>query len=229
MLEETSIKLAGDFSSPLAATMREAFDRAQALESKLPQWILDLHGMSGRNYRRFVNNLIEALDRPHYLEVGSWRGSTACAAMYGNSAAITCIDNWSEFSGPREAFVEHIQRATSAETRFALLDEDFRQTDFSAIEPADVYLFDGPHEKQDQIDGIVCAAPALASNYVQIVDDWNWARVREGTMEGIERSGGKLIASVEIQTTQNGEVPSTARCEESAWHNGCFMGVVERS
>jgi hypothetical protein len=44
----------------------------------------------------FYNNLLK-LNDARYLEIGTWKGSTVSAAMYGNKANIVCIDNWSEF------------------------------------------------------------------------------------------------------------------------------------
>ena len=100
--------------------------------------------MSGRLYRMFINNLIRQLQDPHYLEVGSWTGSTLCAAINGNSVHATAIDNWSEFGGPRDAFQANVMRFTAPEAFVRFVQADFRRVDFGRIEPCDVYLFDGP-------------------------------------------------------------------------------------
>ena len=72
-----------------------------------------MDGMTGKHYRGLINRLVSLLDAPNYLEIGSWKGSSACAAMHGNRLQITCIDNWSEFGGPRNAFLENVERCRS--------------------------------------------------------------------------------------------------------------------
>ena len=55
-----------------------------------------MEGLSGRKYRSLINNLVEKIEKPSYLEIGSWLGSTACSAAFKNDFKITCIDNWSQ-------------------------------------------------------------------------------------------------------------------------------------
>jgi hypothetical protein len=90
-----------------AVEVRNAFERALVNDGKLPDTVLDLPGMSGKKYRMFINNLVEIVPDPHYLEIGVWR-STLCSAIFGNEMTATAIDNWSEFSGPAEAFLANL-------------------------------------------------------------------------------------------------------------------------
>jgi hypothetical protein len=92
--EETSIKLIGDFeSSAYAALLRYSLMRALAMDSSLPEWVVKMQGMSGKKYRYFINNLIHGLGNARYLEIGTWSGSTACAAMSGNRLTALCVDD----------------------------------------------------------------------------------------------------------------------------------------
>jgi len=109
-----------------------------------------------------------------------------------------------------------------------IIESDFRQVNFSKIGRYNIYLFDGPHEWQDQLDGVVMAQPALDDVHVLVVDDWNWSQVREGTFEGIKRSSLDVLYSIEVRTTQDDSLP-TARREKSDWHNGYFMSVVHKA
>ena len=107
-LEETAIKLEGDWSSPEAELLSTAWLNALALNHKLPDWLKFMDGMSGRKYRYLINNLVEGLPDARYLEVGSWAGSTACSAIYGNNVKATCIDDWSHWGGPKQQFLENM-------------------------------------------------------------------------------------------------------------------------
>lgn len=208
---------------------KTAFFQALALEHQLPSWVLELDGMSGRKYRIFVNQIFRALGTASYLEVGSWAGSTAVSVMVNNECRVVCIDNWSEFGGPKKEFQRNMKRASSALNSWELIEEDFRRVDFSSISPrASVYLFDGPHSETDQFDGIVAALPALREEFLLIVDDYNYQRVRTGTKRAIAHLGLEKLCAIEVLTTQNGAHPRLAR-QVSDWHNGYLFAVVRRA
>jgi len=227
--EETSIRLAGKFDgSPLAARLERAFYRALAVESKLPEWIRVLPGMSGRKYRYLINNLVEEVADARYLEVGSWAGSTACSAISGNAVRAVCIDNWSEFGGPRQEFEKNIQQVLSTGVRFHFVEADFRAVDFASLGRFNIYMFDGPHEEKDQFDGIAKALECLDDEFVLIVDDYNRAPVAAGTKRAIEALRLEVVASIEIRTSQTGADPQIA-FQFSDWHNGYFIAVCRKT
>jgi hypothetical protein len=229
VMEETSILVSGSESAhPYAEILSRSLKRALALDSKLPGWVLQIHGMSGRKYRRLVNNIIGDIVDARYLEIGSWAGSTACAAMFGNRTKVTCIDNWQEFGGPKDAFFAATDAARSPDVDFSFIESDFRKVDFGQLGKFNVYLFDGPHSYTDQYDGIWMAQPALESLYVQIVDDWNWPEVRNGTIDAMARHNCVSLFSIEVRTTQDDSHPVLAKMEHSDWHNGYYVGVVHR-
>ena len=58
--------------------------------SNISQEIIDLDGMSGTKTRHFYNNLLNT-DDARYLEIGVWKGSSTCSAMYKNKANVICI------------------------------------------------------------------------------------------------------------------------------------------
>ena len=212
--------------SDLVAAVKAAMVGATRLESKLPPEVLAIEGMSGRKYRHFINNLIAALERPRYLEVGVWQGSTLCSALYGNWIQATAIDNWSQFGGPKDRALENIYRWAGV-NYVDVRDADFRMVDYAALGAHDVYLFDGPHEERDQYDGIVLAQPALAHEFVLIVDDWNWPQVRAGTFCALRDLGLTILYDVQIRTTQDDTHPAVWGAA-SDWHNGYCVAVLRR-
>jgi hypothetical protein len=213
--------------TPLTENLEKAFQNAVQRKGKLPQPILDMQGMSGKLYRTFINNLIEYLPDARYLEVGSWAGSTMCSAIFGNALRAFAIDNWSEFGGPSNVFLQHVGACTSKEVEFNMLTQDFRSVKYNTIGKFNVYLFDGPHEEQDQYDGLYMAMDALDEEFVFIVDDWNWDRVRDGTFKAIKKVGAEIIQSYEVRTSLDGNNP-TIWMEKSDWHNGYFISVLRK-
>ena len=229
MNEETSIKLNGNFAGCVQAKLlKTAFMRALALDTKLHPIIRDMPGMSGKKYRYLINNLVESTANPRYLEVGSWAGSTACSAMYGNKVKALCIDNWSEFGGPREVFLQNIEVIkTTAAIDFAFIESDFRQVDYKGIGKFNIFLFDGPHSEEDQYDGVHLTKSALDDVYTFIIDDWNWERVRQGTIKALQSNDIKIVCSIEIRTTQDDTHPEISQ-QQSDWHNGYFISVCKK-
>lgn len=109
-----------------------------------------------------------------------------------------------------------------------MIEEDFRRVEFGNIGRYNIYLFDGPHEFQDQFDGIKMAQPALDAEYVQIVDDWNWPQVREATITALASEKLQIVYGVEVRTTQDGSHPQRDTGAASEWHNGYFVAVLSR-
>lgn len=223
MTNTPTTELKGNFNfNNTTRNMLEAFNKAMNIEHKLSADVSNMKGMSGKKYRYWINNFICIEEAPRYLEVGSWAGSTACSAMVGNKLSLTCIDNWSEFRGPKAKFLKNIQQCSNSKTEFNFIESDFRKVDYTNIGKFNVYLFDGPHLEDDQYDGIALALPALDETFTLIVDDWNWEEVQNGTIRAINDFNLKVHCSITIKTTKN---PGK---QTSAWHNGYFLAFCSK-
>ena len=86
-----------------------SFENAENGLSKINSDIIKMEGMTGTKTRHFYNNLLNFSDA-RYLEIGSWKGSSVCSAMYGNTSKVVCIDNWSEFGGPKKEFLVNFEK-----------------------------------------------------------------------------------------------------------------------
>ena len=222
------ISVRGDFSTlPDSVLLKQSFDRAVANIGGPADFVRAIDGMSGQKYRTFINNFVGSHANARYLEIGSWQGSTAAAALCGNSVKALCIDNWSQFRGPKSTFFANIERVRSQSPAvdFRFIESDFRRVDYTSLGRFNIFLFDGPHEELDQYDGIMVALPALEKTFVLIVDDWNWLQVRLGTFRAIRNTGYSIASSIEIRTTQDNSQPPV-RGKNSDWHNGYFIAVL---
>lgn len=200
--------------------------------SNLPDWILEMDGMSGKKYRHFINNLIDKIENPRYLEVGCWKGSTTCSAIYGNDVTAYCIDNWSEFGGPKDIFCKNIERCVDDCENIGITFEesDFRDMNYMEIGKYNLYLFDGPHKMQDQYDGLYFVQQALDDEFIFICDDWNWKDVRDGTFQAISDLKLNVIYSKEIRTTDDDSYPSEENTKQNSdWHNGYYISVLSKN
>jgi hypothetical protein len=219
------IRRGAPFHDHFTILLQLAFDRALARESEVSEHTLGISGMSGRLYRMFINNLVRIVSKPRYLEIGSYTGSTACAAMDKNCLRIICIDNWSQFGGPKDAFVNNTDIVRTDTINFHFIESDFRKVAAPDIGRFNIYFFDGPHEEHDQYDGLALYDAALDDDFFFIVDDWNWPGVRSGTMNAIRDTGFDINFAIEIRTTQNNQ---HAEVHGADWHNGYFLSKLSR-
>lgn len=223
-----SYSLVGDFAASREASLvGDALQAAMSGVNPLPAHVRGIDGMSGQKYRAFINLLVRSHPEPSYLEIGSWVGSTAAAAICNNKLRAVCIDNWSQFGGPRDKFVSNIEQVLTSDVNFNFIEEDFRKLKFDKIGRFNIYLFDGPHKEQDQYDGIVLARDALASRLILVVDDWNWRAVRVGTFRGLMRAGFAVEAAAEIRSSFDESHP-IVNGKHSDWHNGYFLAVLRK-
>ena len=241
--EETSILLEGDFDrDSYSKILKTAFFQSWAINTKIPDWIRFMPGMSGRKYRYLINNLVSLIEDARYLEIGSWTGSTACSAIYGNKVKIVCIDNWSQFNNtedipyqrvlniknPKKEFEINTKKVISEKIDFKFIESDFRKINYNEVGKFNIYVFDGPHEIKDQYDGIAIVQPSLDDIFILIIDDWNTSHIRQGTLEVINDLNIKIISKIEIMTTQDNTMPKLFQCQFSDWHNGYFIAVCQK-
>jgi hypothetical protein len=224
-LQITTVDLTGGNS--LSAKVKNAFNRAFVTDGKLSPEILAIEGMSGRKYRLLINNLIESMDDARYLEVGVWQGSTLRSAIFRNKIKALAIDNWTQFGGPYDKFFRNLAAFKGPDASVSFFESDFRKVEFSSIGKFNVYLFDGPHDRADQRDGVVLAQPALDDQFVMIVDDWNWNEVRQGTLQGIADAGVDVDFAVEVRTTID-DTHALLGGQASDWHNGYFIAACTK-
>lgn len=224
----TNIK--GNSDLEYSKIIKQSYDMAMDGVSKLPQWIFEINGMSGKKYRHFINNLVENLSNPRYLEIGSWKGSTLSSAIFGNKVKSTSIDNWSQFGNVKDEFIKNIDECLNDGIAFKFYENDFRKIDYHSIGNYNLYFFDGPHEEDDHYDGISYALPSLDEVFILIIDDWNWLNVRRGTLNAIKDLNIEILYSIEIRTC-DGNIITTPEIifENSDWHNGYYISVLKKS
>ena len=211
------------------AALTDAALTAALLQTELTHHsgIYSVEGMSGLKYRFFINKLVGSVPNARYLEIGSWAGSTLCAAIHGNVVTAVAVDDWSQFGGPKNHFIENVLLYRTAGAEVTFIEADFRKVDYTLMNFYNVYLFDGPHQEQDQYDGLAMALPCLDPEFVFIVDDWNWSPVRKGTLRAIERCGLTVRYAAEIRTSLDENHPVLTG-KYSDWHNGYFIAVLAK-
>ena len=242
--DETSLKFDGDFEkNQFSKNIKDSLLKSLALRTKLTDEIKFMSGMSGRKYRYFINNLVQVVENPRYLEIGTWAGSTLCSALYLNRASATCIDNWLKFKeeeavkkiyhtkDQKKEFEQNLQnlKNSSKDIDVKFIEADFRKINYSTIGKFNIYCYDALHDEKSHYDGIKLISDALDETFILIIDDWNWKQVRKGTLDGLKDSKISVISSIEIKTNQQDSMPKIFLGQFSEWHNGYFIAVCKKA
>jgi len=212
-------------SNDLVKHLKTSYEMAQRGKSKINDEILGLRGMTGKKTRHFYNNLL-SIDGIRYLEVGVWKGSSVCSAMYGNKANIVCMDDFSEFEGPREEFLTNFNKF-KGDNFATFIDKNCFSVDLRTLPKFNVFLYDGKHDYQSQYNALKHYYDKMDDVFIYVVDDWNWDDVRNGTYHVINDLGVKVLERVVIQLTDdNTHTPYDIAGE--TWWNGLFACVLQK-
>lgn len=199
--------------------LNKCFELAERLDSKCSQEIIEMEGMSGTFTRHFYNNLLSTYDA-RYLEVGAWKGSSTCSAMYGNRALVTVVDNWSEFGGPRDECISNITRA-AGQNNVLIVDHDSFSLDLSHFpNKYNIYMYDGCHKRESHEKALTYFQDVLDDVFIYVCDDWNCDPVRDGTYDAISALGLKVEYETARFTHANGTRPT--------WWNGLGVFVLRK-
>ncbi len=195
--------------------------KAKSNDSKCTRHILEIDGMSGNMTRHLYNNLLSLQKEDgtlvKYLEIGCWKGSSTLSALHDNQVLTTVIDNWSEFSGPRDEFLANIAPYSNVQ----MIEENSFHPDILTVlqyAPYDIYLYDGCHEVESHEKAITHFWDCLADTCIILIDDWNWEKVRVGTQRGFEKVNAKILYQTEVRNPEG---------RHGFW-NGCGIFLVQK-
>jgi hypothetical protein len=202
-----------------------ALQNAENHVSKITQDIINMDGMSGTKTRHFYNNLLNTEDA-RYLEIGTWKGSTVCSAMCGNKAKVVCIDNWSEFEGPKSEFLINFNKF-KGDNHANFIENDCYKIDVSILPNFNIYLYDGNHTNESHYKALLHYYNCLDDVFIFIVDDWNWQDVRDGTKQSIQKLNLKVLYEKEIRLTwDNSHTPQQEA--KDTWWNGIYIAILQK-
>lgn len=211
-----------------SSLIKKSLEYAKNGESALPEWILNMEGMSGKKYRSFINKLISLVPDPKYLEVGCWTGSTAVSAMHSNNVDATLIDNFSEdFGDYKQTFFSNLERCKAKNVEF--INKNFKNVKYPADKKYNIYFYDGPHSEQDQCEALTIPYDSLDDEFIFICDDWCWDPAVIGTLKGIEKLNLDVLYSIQIKTSNYlTGYDNQNTCQNSDWHNGYYIAVCRK-
>lgn len=177
--------------------------------SKLPNYILDMEGMSGKKTRHLYNNIC-SLFNANYLEIGTWAGSSFISSLYGNNINAIAIDNWSEFNGQKNTFINNVRNFCPNKTYNFIEKDCFSIGDAEILniyDGIDIFLYDGAHDYESHKKAITKYKHLFSELVIIIIDDFRndtsaWADVSIGTYDGLNESKLIIHKKIEMQSKQ---------------------------
>ena len=234
-----------DISKITPAFLEYSVYKAEQGISNINKEIFDIEGMSSFYTRHLFNN-IGNLQNINYLEVGSWRGSTACSILSNNNLkSAILIDNFSQFDDPdwiansktKLKAKDELQLNLSkyANNNYTIIEADFFTVNINQFPQIDVFLFDGYHSYEHQYKALFYLYEKLAKRFIFIVDDYEWPSVKKATIDAIRQ----LTLENKVKNLYEKHLPSII--PESAnlkwadgvsffgkWNNGIYLGLFEK-
>ena len=205
--------------------VESAFQMAEYNISKINAEIIELDGMSGTRTRHFYNNLLNTKDA-RYLEVGTWKGSSVCSAMYGNKAKVVCIDNWSEWGGPKSEFLANFNKF-KGENDATFIESDCYKVNVAALPKFNIYMYDGGHSVESHFKALTHYYDCLDDLFIYVVDDWNCKDAREGTKLAIKNLNLKVLYEKEHRLTfDDSHTPQPQA--KNTWWNGIYIAILHK-
>ena len=194
-------------------------------KSKLSSDILVMEGMSSPKGRHLLNNLCD-FDDAKYFEVGTWRGSTFCSAMFKNvpKYAAAC-DNFrlDTFERKQDSSLE-IFKSNCSRFLPGLDYKFFNKTcfDIDMSELSDtinVYFYDGYHKYYCQYGALEHFYDKLDNQFVYICDDYNESHIKRAT-EAAVNDLFNVKFWMDLSSVYNGDIKT--------WWNGYLVSVLEK-
>ena len=218
------------------AHLQRSIENAEKGKSKLIDELYNICGMTGKTTKRFYNNLLE-LEGSRYLEIGCYKGSSTCSALYKNKANLVCIDSWHDFllnelhnkissTTPINEFLSNIQKY-KGENNITFYNEDCFKIDTGKLGKFNMYLYDGDHSYQSQYNALKYFIHTMDDIFIYVVDDWNDEPVRSGTFDAIRDLKLENVWSHTIRLTFN-NTHTPADIAHETWWNGCYMCILKK-
>lgn len=169
--------------------------RLPAYQAQAEQRIAPLCGiprMSTFAIGSLINHAVACMPADQaFVNVGVWCGFTLLSGMVGNPDKVCIgIDNFSQFTaedtpgepGPKDLFTPLFEGLKSPRHGFFEMDYRayFRDIHRGAI---GIYLYDGDHTYEHQLEGLRVAEPYFAPGCLILVDDTNIPDPRRATFD----------------------------------------------
>ena len=188
---------------------------------------INIPGLTSIKVQALLNELAKNCNS--YLEVGSFLGATAAAALKNNKINAYFVDNWEQGLQPAEAdillpennysdFLLNIKNYVGL-NRVTVLNQSLLSVNVKEIEPIDLFFYDGPHNANEVAQAVRHYAEAFNEECILVFDDANWSDTKIGVDKGIDGLGFSVLYSKQVLNSIE---------SKTDWWNGLYILVIRR-
>ncbi|KLO61886.1 hypothetical protein AA983_13080 [Dermacoccus sp. PE3] len=160
-----------------------------------------------------------------YLEVGTFKGRSICAAVRGNAGKkFVVMENFMEFGmagemARKELMTNLAQHASDADVELLEGDCFKLMVEPGALDrPVGVYFYDGEHTLLSHYLALAVVEPLLADEALVLIDDASWPVVQKAHKLFLQRHKGWEIV----------ETWDAAHADDPRWANGLHALTFRR-
>jgi hypothetical protein len=166
--------------------------------------LLQVQSMSTIATAHLINRIVAGMDPDEaYLNVGCWQGYSFLAGVIERDRHCIGVDNFSQFGGPREAFLRNYAMVAHERSEFHEMDyEEFLRTKLQR--KIGFYFYDGEHSYLNQRKGLDLIRPYLSDDAIILVDDTNWPEARQATLDFVRENHPHYELLIDCRTAANG-------------------------
>ena len=188
---------------------------------------INIPGLTSTRVQSLINGLAKSSSK--YLEIGSYQGATAAAALSGNNLQAYFVDTWQEapqavregWETPDTNSLEEFKKNINpykGNNKIFISNSDMFKVNLKPISDIDLFFYDGPHDFESTKNAVKYYSATFAKQSILIFDDANWTDVVKGAHKGVLESGLKILYSKKVLNSLE---------SESDWWNGLYIVVVE--
>lgn len=173
--------------------------------------LVNIEGFSTPRVCHFLNRLVAAMDpKESYLEIGTFKGLTTFSAAYQNKGKKVIACDKFQFFGKKVGFGFRVKKAFAKNLLQNASDENaniefyhlatkklFQKNKVKG--PVGIYFYDADHNYHPTKNAVLDALPVLSPKFILLMDDFDWEKVRRGTLDAIDEAGLKVLWQKELK------------------------------
>ena len=155
----------------------------EKIDLDLRKELIKIDSMSTYAIGYLINRICKNLSKNQiYLNIGCWKGFSLVAGMINTQCKVIGVDNFSQFTGPKNDFIKNFENSKKSNHFF--FEQDYEKY-FESLDHTkdkfDFYFYDGEHSYDNQFKNLEIADNFLNVGSLVLIDDINFDEVYEGT------------------------------------------------
>ena len=199
---------------PFVDMVLNAINNSAHKSSNFEEESFDISGLSSHRVRHLLNSLCSN-DGIKYLEIGSYLGSTFCAAIQNNTLEAYAVDNWESNDIQPAQNQKKIEQSSyqnfkdnakkyKGNSKVRVINADVKNLIPQDLNSkVNLVFYDGDHEYQKQLEALEIIKNLVEDTFILILDDANFDGVVESAEQFIKQNQydilfeQKLLNSIE--------------------------------